>query len=377
MKYQIPCTIFRGGTSKGLYLMEKHLPPPGKSRDDLLLRLMGSPDPKQIDGLGGGVSVTSKVAIIAPSEREGVDVDYTFAQVSVEKPIVSYVGNCGNISSGVGPFAIESGLVEAQDGETTVRVYNTNTKKVMIERVQTPGKQVSYEGDCAIAGVAGTAAPVKIYITQPGGSVFPNLLPTGNPRDILEIPGVGPVPVSIVDAANPLVFVSADAIGLTGAELPQEMDRDEELLAMLEDIRGMAAQTLGLVSDYRKASNITPGVPKMTVIAPPMDYATTTGRQISAEGINLTGRMMSMQKAHPTYAMTGAMCTAAAAVIPGTIVNELCTAQPDDTAIRIGHPEGVFEAGVKYRIMEDGRVEILETYAFRTARMLMKGTAFC
>ena len=189
----VPCTVMRGGTSKGLYFLKKDLPEDGQQRDALLMRIMGSPDPKQIDGLGGAASVTSKVAIVSRSERPGVDVDYTFAQVAVDKPLVSYKGNCGNISSGVGPFALEKGLVNPKEPVTTVRIYNTNTDKVIEAQVQVENGRVKYDGDFAIAGVPGTAAPIKLSFIDPMGSVTGKLLPTGNASDVWDIPGFGQV----------------------------------------------------------------------------------------------------------------------------------------------------------------------------------------
>lgn len=376
MNKAIPCAIIRGGTSKGVYMLEKDLPPKGEKRDQLLLRLMGSPDVKQIDGLGGAQSVTSKVAIIAPSSREDADVDYTFAQVSVDKAVVSYAGNCGNISSGVGPFAIESGLVNPGEETTTVRIYNTNTNKVMVENVQTPGGQVTYTGDYAIAGVPGTAAPVKIMVLEPAGTVFDSLLPTGNPVDLLDVPGFGTLEASIVDVSNPLVFVRAKDIGFNGTELPADIDGNPERLKLLESIRGAAAKLLGLIDSIEESAVKTPGVPKMTVVAQSTGYTSTAGDSVQPEQIDLSSRMMSMQKAHPTYAMTGAMCTAAAAVIPGTIVHEAKKADADPHRLRIGHPGGILEAGVDYEETGSG-IHIQCAYGYRTARLLLKGEAYC
>ena len=223
---KLPVTLLRGGTSKGVYILQSDLPEDRAAWEPILLRLMGSPDRKQIDGLGGSQSVTSKVAIIQKSARPDADVDYTFAQVSVDKPLVSYKGNCGNISSGVGPFAIEKGLVEAKDGETAVRIYNTNTDKIIEAVVKTPNGQVAYEGDFAIAGVPGAASPVKLKFLDPAGTLGHGLLPTGNAVDVLEVPGYGPVEVSIVDAANPLVFARAKDLGLTGRESADELNAD-------------------------------------------------------------------------------------------------------------------------------------------------------
>ena len=373
---KLPVTIMRGGTSKGVYILEDDMPANHDEWEPLLLRLMGSPDAKQIDGLGGSYSVTSKVAIIKKSSNPDADVDYTFAQVSVDKPLVSYKGNCGNISSGVGPFAIEKGLVEAKDGVTSVRIFNTNTKKIIEADVQTPGGEVAYSGDFAIAGVPGTASPVKLKFVKPSGTLGKGLLPTGNVVDTLDVPGFGKVDVSIVDAANPLVFVKAVDIGLTGKELPDELNAKPDMLELLEKIRGLAAQKLNLIDDYTKSAWETPGIPKMTFVANPDNYTTSDGKEIAKDKIDLLSRMMSMQKPHPSYAMTGAMCTAAAAVTPGSIVNQVLAPNTDTQFIRIGHPAGILECGADFRL-EDGRnvPEVDDTFGFRTANFIMDGTA--
>jgi 2-methylaconitate cis-trans-isomerase PrpF len=372
--FRLPVMVMRGGTSKGMYLLEEDLPKDRSEWEPILLRLMGSPDKKQIDGLGGAQSVTSKVAIVKKSDRPDADVDYTFAQVSVDKPIVSYKGNCGNISSGVGPFAIERGLVKAGEDNTSVRIFNTNTEKIIIADVKTPNGTVSYEGDFKIAGVPGTSSPIKLKFVEPSGTLGNGLLPTGNVVDVLDVPGFGPVEVSIVDAANPLVFVKAQALGLTGRELPDDLNGDPDKLELLEKVRGMAAVKLELIEDYTRSAWDTPGIPKMTFVAEAEDYLTADGKEIKREDIDLLSRMMSMQKAHPSYAMTGAMCTAAAAVIPGSIVNQVLSENTDTQYIRIGHPGGVLECGVDYEA--NGSVPfITDTFGFRTANLLMEGTA--
>lgn len=371
---KLPVTILRGGTSKGVYILETDLPDDKAEWEPLLLRLMGSPDKKQIDGLGGSQSVTSKVAIIKKSDRPDADVDYTFAQVSVDKPLVSYKGNCGNISSGVGPFAIEKGLVEPKEGLTSVRIYNTNTDKIIEADVVTRDGCVEYDGDFAIAGVPGTASPVKLKFVDPAGTLGHGLLPTGNAVDVLEVPGYGPVEVSIVDAANPLVFARAKDLGLTGKELPDELNADAEKLDLLEKVRGLAAVKLGLCKDYTRSAWETPGIPKMTFVAEADDYVTSDGKEIKKEQIDLLSHMMSMQKTHPSYAMTGAMCTAAAAVVPGSIVQQVLPEDADTQFIRIGHPAGVLECGVDYK--ENGAIPVIDdTFGFRTANLLMEGVA--
>ena len=335
---------------------------------------MGSPDKKQIDGLGGSQSVTSKVAILRKSDRPDADVDYTFAQVSVDKAVVSYGGNCGNISSGVGPFAIEKKLVPVLEGMTLVRIYNTNTGKVIQEEVPTRDGQVQYDGDFRIAGVPGTAAPLKLKFVEPAGTLGKGLLPTGNPVDVLEVPGKGSLEVSLVDAANPLVFVRASDLGLAGTELPDAINGNPELLRLLETIRGLAAVKLGLCEKSEEAAWVTPGLPKMTLVAPPADYTTSAGETIRKDQVDLTARMMSMQKAHPSYAMTGAMCTAAAAAVPGTLVQRVFRPDGDLKNIRIGHPGGILPCGVDWK--ENGPVpEIVDTFGYRTANLLLEGLA--
>ena len=376
MKQQIPCVIMRGGTSKGLFFRQEDLPQDPVQRDKILLRLMGSPDTRQINGLGGATSVTSKVAIIQKSQRPDADVDYTFAQVGVDKAVVDTKGNCGNISSAVGPYAVETGLVQAKDPVTQVRVYNTNTGKVILETFPTPGGQVDYEGDYVISGVPGSGAPIQLAFMAPAGAVFGKLLPTGNVVDYLDIPDWGRIPVSIVDATNPLVFVKAQDVGLTGRELPQNLEQAPQLMERLETVRGMAAQLLGLTQDYKKSAWETPAVPKITFVTAPANYVATSGNLIQAKDVDLVSRMMSMQKPHQTYAMTGAMCTACAAAIPGTVVRQCLSPQANFQKLRIGHPGGIIEAGVDYTVSPQGEVQILSASGYRTARMLMSGSAF-
>lgn len=372
--FELPVMIMRGGTSKGIYILEDDLPKEREEWESILLRLMGSPDKKQIDGLGGGQSVTSKAAIIKRSSRPDVDVDYTFAQVSVDKPLVSYKGNCGNISSGVGPFAIERGLIKANDGITSVRIFNTNTEKVIIADVKTKNGKVEYDGDFTIAGVPGTASPIRLKFVEPSGTLGKGLLPTGNAVDILKVPEFGEVEVSIIDAANPLVFVKAEDLGLSGQELPDELNACREKLELLETVRGLAAVKLGLIEDYTRSSWDTPGIPKMTFVSEAKSYLTAEGVEIAKNHIDLLSRMMSMRKTHPSYAMTGAMCTAAAAVVPGSVVNQVLRGDTDTQYIRIGHPSGILECGVDYQ--ERGPVPYIEdTFGFRTANFLMEGTA--
>lgn len=380
---QIQCAIFRGGTSKGLVLDESLLPPPGSERDNILLSLIGGGDPKQIDGLGGGVTVTSKVAMIRPSVRPGIDVDYTFAQVVVGKWQVDYRANCGNMSSAVGPFAIEQGWVAPCPNQTTVNIYNTNTNKVIVATVPTNEQGVIYEGAYKIAGVPGSGGKISLEFRSPQGASTGKLLPTGNAADRLCIPELGEVRVSIVDAANLFVFVPAEEVGLKGCESPQQLQNNHpKLIDRIELIRGMAAQLLGYTADYHDAKKTSIAVPKIIVAGPSCEYTTTEGDLIPANEMDIQARMISAMKPHPTMAMTGAMCLAAASVVPGTVVNQMMpfVGEQIDRFIRLAHPGGVMDVGVIGHIKPEApfrdEVEIISTIGYRTARFLMRGTAF-
>lgn len=368
----IECTIFRGGTSKGIFILEENLPKDKTLWEEILLKLMGSPSVRQIDGLGGATSTTSKVAIISREEKEDWDINYTFAQVAIRDAVVTYKGNCGNISSAVGPYAIEKGLVEVRDGETKVRVYNTNTKKIIDEYVKTPNKKVKYEGEFKIPGVEGTGAKIKLAFKNPSGSMTGKLLPTGNKIDILDIPDYKKIEVSIVDSANPLVFVRGRDINLTGKELPDEIDKNKELVELLEKIRGVAAQKLGFIDNYKDSRLKSPSVPKMTIVEESKDYRDVNGDLVNKEDIDIIGRMMSMQLAHKTYALTGALCTVSAALIEGTIVNELARKDFNPLNFRIGNPAGVMVVGAK----KEKNSNISVVYGYRTARILMDGIGY-
>ena len=378
MQHEIGCCIYRGGTSRALILDENKLPPPGEERDRILIALIGGPDPKQIDGLGGAAVVSSKVALIKKSALSGIDIDYTFAQVVVGKNLVDYKANCGNISSAVGPYAIDSGLVPAEDGVTRVVIRNTNTNKNIVSLVETPGRMVTYDGDFSISGVQGTGSKIELQFLSPGGAATGSLLPTGNARDRITVAGLGDVDISVVDASNLFIFVKAEDLGLRGNELPDEMDTNANACIWLETIRGIIAQRLGYVDDYQEAFDKTPSVPKIAIVSAPSTYTTASGVTVAAEDMDLHVFMMSMKKTHKTFAMTGGMCVAAASVIPGTVVSEI--AQQSDRfnpkQITLAHPGGIMDVGVDAATLADGSMDVLSTSGFRTARFLMKGTAF-
>lgn len=376
LKQKIPCTIMRSGTSKGIYFCRKDLPDDPSVWQDILLKIMGSPDQRQIDGLGGGTSVTSKVAVVSASLREDADLDYTFVQVAVDKPIISFKGNCGNISAGVAPFAIEKGLIKTSGDITKIRIYNTNTDKIILAEIRTDGGCVRYDGSFEIAGVPGTAAPVKLTFCNPAGATSGKLLPTGHAIELLEVPEVGTIPVSIVDASNPLVFVRLEDIPMKGELFLRNLKDSSEWLEKIETIRGTAACRMGLTNDYKMAQYETPGIPKMTIVSPAQTYITANQQKVNKEDIDLCAMMMSMQKLHPSYAMTGAICTAVAANIPGSIVNQVIGKNFVQQEIRIGNPAGIITAGTNMTVGTSNEITVESAYGFRTVNLLMDGTAY-
>jgi 2-methylaconitate cis-trans-isomerase PrpF len=379
------CSILRGGTSRAVFFRAEDLPADRAAIEPILLDVFGSPDIRQIDGLGGATSQTSKAAIIGPPSRPDADVDYTFAQVSVTDALVDWGGNCGNISSAVGPYSIDAGLVPATDPMTTVRVHNTNTAKVILEHVPTAGGRAQVDGDYAIPGVPGTAARILLEFTDPAGSVAGHLLPTGQPIDTIDLPDGRTIEASIVDAANPVVFLRAADLGLTGTELPAAIEANPAATGTLEAARSVVAEWLGLVADRRDATRRTPGLPKVGFVAPPADYVTTGGLAVPAASADLCGRLMSMQTAHRTYMTTGAIATAAAAFVAGTIVHEVvrpAADRPIRESIRIAHPYGVMEGVVRLGAPPSGGATAQDPVAIagvavgRTARHILDGTVW-
>jgi 2-methylaconitate cis-trans-isomerase PrpF len=377
MPEQIPvrCSILRGGTSKAVFFLANDLPASRECAERLLLNVFGSPDIRQIDGLGGATSQTSKAAIIGPSSRPDADVDYTFAQVVVDAPTIDWGGNCGNISSAVGPFAINSGLVRAVEPVTTVRVHNTNTAKIILEHVPVVGGRAASSGGYVVPGVPFPAARILLEFTDPAGALSGKLLPTSRPRDSVTLADGRSFEVSIVDAANPVVFVRASDLGMKGTELPLEIEANRAVCDVLEELRSVVAEWLGLVADRRDATRVTPGLPKVGFVAPPLSYRTTAGIEIDESQVDLTGRLMSVQTAHRSYMATGAICTGAAAYTVGTIVHQLVRGiedRPIRESIRIGHPYGVMEAVVNAD-RPGPSPEIRGVAIGRTARHILDG----
>src|SRR5579884_974369 len=365
----------RGGTSRALFFRGEDLPADPAQRDRIFLAALGSPDPygRQLDGLGGGYSSTSKVAIISPSSQPGVDVDYTFAQVEVMRPQVDYRGNCGNISSAVGPYAIDEGLVRSVvEPVTTVTFFNTNTAKRIVAHVPVEDGQAAVEGDFALDGVAGTGARIRLDFLDPGGAVTGRLLPTGQVQDDLEVPGLGLIRASLVDATNPMVFVRAADLGLAGTESPAAIDADDTLATKLERIRAAAAVRMGIAPDVLTATEQSPAVPKIAVVAPPRDYVDISGRAIAGPSVDLVALGISMGKAHRAFALTAAMCLAVAAHVPGTVVAEVARPLAPGQDVRIGHPSGILPVAATVEACT-GSYHAVQTSVYRTARRLMEG----
>ncbi|NMG73480.1 4-oxalomesaconate tautomerase [Aromatoleum diolicum] len=353
MLLSIPCTLIRGGTSKGPYFYAKDLPADPAERDRVLLAAMGSPHARQIDGIGGGDTLTSKVVIVSPASRADIDVDYLFAQVSVETATVDTTPNCGNMLAGVGPFAIENGLVRATDPVTTLRILNVNTGKVVEAVIQTPGGVVSYDGLARIDGVPGNGAPIQLNFRDAAGAKTGRLLPTGKPLDVVD-----GVEVSCVDFSTPLVFVPAAAMGKTGYESKAELDADRKLKSRLESVRLQVALMAGL-GDVRDKV-----LPKIALVAPPQ-----------GEGV-IASRYFTPWNCHSAYAVTGALCLAAASIIPGSVVHRLARPKASDPhLVTIEQPAGSLDIRLKVATDAAGAEPvILSAGLIRTARRLFRGT---
>lgn len=377
---KIPCVYMRGGTSKAVFFRDEDLPQDPKERDKVILSAFGSPDRRQIDGMGGANTSTSKVAIIKKSNRPGIDVDYDFGQVDVMAPIVGKTMNCGNISSAVGPYAIDEELVEAVEPMTEVHIFNTNTQKEIIAQVPVKDGHFMSEGDFAIDGVPGTASKVTLKFVEPQGAASGKLLPTGHVKDTIEIDGKT-YEYSFVDAANPVIFVHPEDFGVKGTEIPSEFNAlpdCKEICRKLEIIRGTGAVLLGYAKDLEDACINSQTLPKIAFATKPVDYTAGSGKEIKAGDIDIVGRLFSVNmKMIDAYMGTGAICTITAANTPGTIVNEIASASLGTQKIkelRIGHPWGVMTARADLR--EDGGEGIRCGYLERTARRIMEGSVY-
>jgi 2-methylaconitate cis-trans-isomerase PrpF len=375
MQRRIRAVFVRGGTSRALVFHHRDLPEDRAAWDPVFLAALGSPDPggRQLDGLGGGISSLSKVAVVGAPTRPDADVDYTFGQVEVTRAAVDYRGNCGNISSAIGPFAIDEALIPAREPTTVVRIHNTNTRKLIHAHVPVKAGEAAVGGDFALDGVPGTGARIALDFLDPGGAVTGRLLPTGQAQETLDVPGLGTVAASLVDATNPMVFVRAKDLGLDGTERPEILDARPGLPARLEAIRAAAAVRMGLARTPEDAGRTSPAVPKIAVVAPPTGYHTLTGATVEPDAVDLVARVVSMGKVHRAFALTGAMCLAVAARIAGTVAHEAAALAGAAGDVRIGHPSGILPVAASVARGPDGAPVAQTVTVYRTARRLMEG----
>jgi hypothetical protein len=380
---RIPAVYMRGGTSKGVFFRLQDLPEraqvPGPARDALLQRVIGSPDPyaKQIDGMGGATSSTSKTVILSRSTRPGHDVDYLFGQVSIDAPFVDWSGNCGNLSAAVGPFAIANGLIDParvpRDGTVTVRVWQANIGKTIVAHVPVTDGAVQETGDFELDGVTFPAAEVQLEFLDPaaeeegaGGAMFP----TGRLVDDLEVPGLGTLKATMINAGIPTIFVDAASVGCTGTELQEQVNGDAKALAMFETLRAHGAMRMGLISKLEEAAR-RQHTPKVAFVAPPKDYVASSGKRVAASDVDLLVRALSMGKLHHAMMGTAAVAIGTAAAIPGTLVN-LAAGGGARGAVRFGHPSGTLRVGAE-AVQEGGEWVVKKAIMSRSARVLMEG----
>jgi len=376
---RVPATYMRGGTSKGVFFALTDLPPsaqvPGPDRDALLLRVIGSPDPygKQTDGMGGATSSTSKTVIISKSERPGYDVEYLFGQVAIDKPFVDWSGNCGNLTAAVGAFAINNNLVDAdripENGIATVTIWQANINKTIIANVPITNGEVQETGDFELDGVTFPAAEVEVAFVDPAdgeGAIFP----TGKRSEQLDVPGVGALQATMINAGIPTIFINANDIGYAGTELQDDINNDAEALEKFETIRAYGAVKMGLISDISEAA-VRQHTPKVAMVAAAKSYTSSSGKTVNTDDIDVLVRAMSMGKLHHAMMGTAAVAIAAAAAIPGTLVN-IAAGGVEREAVTFGHPSGTLRVGAK-ALCNDGQWQIEQAIMSRSARILMEG----
>jgi len=369
---RIPAVYMRGGTSKGVFFLKEDLPADPMERERVLLRVIGSPDRygKQTDGMGGATSSTSKIVILSKSARPDSDVDYLFGQVAIDKPAIDWTGNCGNLSTAVGPFAIEAGLLGAPaDGTAVVRIWQTNIRKRIISHVPMQAGEVQELGGFELDGVAFPAAEVRLEFLEPaeGGALFP----TGRRLDRLDVPGVGQIEATLIDAGNPTIFVDAATLGLKGTELQGDINGDKKMLGLAEAVRSHGAVAMGLTRTAAEATEKRPGTPKLAFVAKPAPYTASDGKTVEPAAIDMLARIFSMGVLHHAMTGTGAVAIAAAAAIPGTLVHRVAPAGKDGR-VRFGHPSGVLAVGAE-ACEEAGAWAIKKVMMSRSARRLMEG----
>jgi 2-methylaconitate cis-trans-isomerase PrpF len=370
----IRAAVVRGGTSKGVFLLRHDLPADAALRDRIILAIFGSPDTRQIDGLGGADPVTSKVAIVARSARPDADVDYTVGYVALDRAHIDYEGNCGNISQAVGPFAVDEGLVPVVEPVTRVRIFNTNTQKIIEADVLVKDGRARTAGDFRIDGVPRAGAMINLNFVDSTGSKTGKLLPTGNPVDRVTLADGRTVRVSLVDVSAPAILVKASDIGLTGMEMPADTVRRPEILTVMEELRVQGALMMNLAPDVDRVS---PAVPKVAFVAPPQSYATISGSVVGVDDCDLLARTRALGVMHKAFAVTGGICVSAAAMIEGTVVNEVVAPGALRSGIiRLGHPSGISHYTIEVARNASGEIELRRSGIAGTARRLMDGYVY-
>ncbi|NLJ51354.1 MAG: 2-methylaconitate cis-trans isomerase PrpF [Alcaligenaceae bacterium] len=380
---KIPATYMRGGTSKGVFFSLSDLPEaaqtPGTARDAILKRVIGSPDPyaKQIDGMGGATSSTSKTVIISKSTQADHDVDYLFGQVAINSDFVDWSGNCGNLSSAVGPFAIHAGLIDSakipDNGICTIKIWQANIQKTIVAHVPISNGQVQETGDFELDGVTFPAAEIIIEFIDPSdddGAEGASMFPTGNLVDELEVPGIGTFPATMISAGIPTIFLNADDLGYRGIELQDDINGNPEALERFETIRAYGAKAMGLISDVQEAKD-RQHTPKIAFVSPNQDYTTSSGKAIPADAIDLHVRALSMGQLHHAMMGTAAVAIAAASAIPGTLVNQ-AAGGGNRESVTFGHPSGTLRVGAE-AVQENGQWQVKKAIMSRSARILMSG----
>lgn len=367
----LPAVYMRGGTSRALFFHRDDLPPLDGSDtsqwDEIFCAALGSPDPhrRQLNGMGGGITSLSKIAIIGPPTHPDADIDYTFAQVDVTAPVVGYRGNCGNISSAVGPYAVDRGLVSVSGERASVVIHNTNTAKLIRASFAVEAGSPAVDGDMVLDGVAGSGSPIELAFLNPAGAATGKLFPTGNRVDTLDLPGLGAISGSLVDACNPVVFLAASALGVTGDETPDQLASNTALLETLEDVRATVAMAMGLVAHPDEARTTLRNLPLVSLVS----------AADKASGAHIRTRMFSSGQPHKASPLTGAMCLAAAAAIPGTLVHAIAAAPAPGRPMRIAHASGLLDVSARGDFLLPQPL-VHEAIVFRTARKLMEGRVY-
>jgi probable AcnD-accessory protein PrpF len=375
---EVRAEYLRGGTSKGVFFLDQDLPTDPVERDSLLLRVIGSPDPyqKQVDGMGGATSSTSKVVVLKKSEREDCDVDYLFGAVAVDAPVIDWSGNCGNLTSAVGPFAIRNGLVEAPDnGIATITIWQQNIQKKIVAKVPMKEGQVQELGDFQLDGVTFPAAEIVLEFLDAGADGEGGVFPTGQVMDIVDVPGIGPLTVTMMNAGNPHIFIHAGQLGLLGTELPNGFNNDASLLAKCEQIRAFCTVKMGMAATPEEATRLRPHTPKLAFVSVPQSYEASSGVEVNKENIDLVARILSMGKLHHAMTGTGGVGLAAAAAVKGTVVQLVVGEKAmRGEQINIGHSSGCMAVGALASQSQEGDWAIEKVIMSRSARRLMAGS---